>query len=707
VSLTAAQLFANVGLSGAASTVAGLKGVGAQVNATHTGMGRLGGAATSLKNNMLGLGKSLALGMGIAGIGSIAGALEQGISKADELGLAVEKLTGVTGLSVHSASQLIAVFSKFGIATDRTVTIAGFAEKTLGKLAVTHATAAKSAALLALETQKLNIQVAGGSVKAVDLAIAHRKALDALAATGAGASKLTVLDKQYGLSLVDSKGKVVDFAAELNQVANFYNSNASASDKATVAAQLFGRGYVALIPILKLGSKGIAEATAQADAMGLTLKSAQDVQNVHDFIAAQRDARDAIAGLEVQLGLLVMPDLTVALKAFVGYIGGHQDDIKRMFSDGLHTAEAFVGVITGTVIPAVQAIAGVVTGVWNAIPGPLKQILVGGFVANKLTGGLVTGLAGDLTKTLLGIGGRAVGGAAGGALAGLGATHVWVDNMGVGGLGGGAGGAAGAAEAAAGGSLLVGGLAVGGIVAGVAVAAQQALDLHDARANIAGQYKLTNAQALALQLSQMSPENRQQSMSHGAANEFLREGTTYQAALAAAQAAVTAVAAVTSASKTSAPTQAGVNAFRSGERATVTSGHLSSQISAALEHPLKANAVDMANGITSAFKESMSPNLFSMESALGQIKTMQARFVAQGDTALAAKLSAGIAYLAGRVDAVTQAINLKQFIATGILGSPSLTGGTTKVTPVPVKLTLDGRGVASGLVRYNTVRSSG
>jgi hypothetical protein len=285
---------------------------------------------------------SIGAGLGIAGLAgagfSIAGALEQGISKADAMASSVEKLTGVTDLSAHSASQLVAIFDRFGIDGATAARVAGFAEKTLGKMAGTT--------------------------------------------TKAG-NALVVFDKKYGLALVDAKGKVVDYATELSQVADFYTSNASASDKAAVASKLFGKSYVDLIPILKLGAQGIADLKKEADDLGLTLKSAQDVTNVQNFIKAQRDAKEAIGGLEMQIGLLVMPDLTSGLKSLSGFIATHKDQIKQFFSDGLKVAEGLGRFVTGQLIPDVQGVAGVLSSAWGRIPKPFQDMIVKGVIADR------------------------------------------------------------------------------------------------------------------------------------------------------------------------------------------------------------------------------------------------------------------------------------------------------------------------------------
>jgi hypothetical protein len=386
----------------------------------------VGGALGHAKSQLAGLVGGLGLLAGGAGLFSVFGGLEQGVSKIETMGLAVEKLTGVTGLSVHAASQLVAVFEKFGVDAGAATTSAAFAEKTIGKLAETM--------------------------------------------TGKGAaavSKLTALDKQYGIQLVDSKGKAVDYATELGVVADYYNSNATTASKAALAAQLLGRGYVALIPILKLGSKGIAEAAAEADKLGVTLKTAQDVTNVQKFIAAQRDAQEALGGLEEQLGLLVMPDLTVGLKAFRDFVVQDGPQIQEGFRSLLGFAEQIGGAFTNVVIPAIQEIG----GVWNSLPGPIKELLIGGFLANKAvkwTFGIdVAGLAG-----------KALGGAisnlfknATTASMSVEAGVVNVAGGGVPGVGGAAGGTASAVEGAGGAAVAETGWAAGGLAGLAALAA--------------------------------------------------------------------------------------------------------------------------------------------------------------------------------------------------------------------------------------------
>lgn len=414
-----------------------------------------------------------------AGAFGIAGALEQGIEKAQTMAYAVEKLTGVTGLGVHAASQLIAVFGRFGIEGDKVSTMAGFAEKTLGKLAA------------------------------------------GVGSASGGVSKLTKFEQLYGISLHDNAGKAVDYATELNRVADYYQSNATAGQKAAVAATLFGKNYVALIPVLKLGSKGIAEIAAEADNLGLTLRTAEDVSNVQNFVKAQRDAKEAIGGIEVQLGLLVMPDLTGGFRTLTKYLSTHRAEVQQFFRDGLKVAEGLAAFVTGTLIPAVQSVAGVFIAGWNAIPQPFRDLLVKGLVADRtvkflfgfspahmIVDGLETGISKGLGSILGSVFGKGIvqpvfvtnpgfgaGGGGGTLLGGAGSLLQKAAGAGLAFVGsnvmtGGvqAGGPAGAAQAAGGGAAMIAGGALiagplGAMVGSLAAVGQTLIDIRQQNAD--------------------------------------------------------------------------------------------------------------------------------------------------------------------------------------------------------------------------------
>lgn len=314
-----------------------------------------------------------------AGLFSLGGALEGSLRHTSDFALGLEKLMGLTGESAQSMGSLILLFEKYGLSVDRTSQIVGFAEKTLGKLNEAQAKTGKSTALLALEQEKLNIQRAGGKTKTIDLLISEQKAADALHATHSALTKLDVLDQQYGLHLKDAKGHVVDFTTELNQVSAYYNSNASASNKAILAATLFGRGYAAILPILKLGTKGIAEASQQAKDLGLTLDQT-NVAQISAYRESIRSLGEAMGILQLNIGTALIPVVTELANSITHWLStGGAKQITQWFRDGAKFAQDMGKAVQDDVLPIFGAIA----AAWAKVPSGLQSLLIGGFVANK------------------------------------------------------------------------------------------------------------------------------------------------------------------------------------------------------------------------------------------------------------------------------------------------------------------------------------
>jgi hypothetical protein len=643
------------GLTAAQAKLGGLEASATAVSAG--GLTRLqkagAGVGTALSHagsQIGGLIKNIGMLAGVSGILGVGAALTSSITKVEEFGASLEKVQTLTGETAVASGALILQFQKFGLGTDKIATVVGFAEKTLGKMSETQGKAAKSAALLGLENTKLQIQAQGGKIASIDKAIAEQKATDALSAAAAGTTKLAAFDKQYGLSLVDTKGKVVNFSSVLTQLATFYDSNASASEKAYVASQVLGRGYTAMIPILNEGAAGLRKAAADAASLGLS--SSNTVADLAKFHDQMHELGNQANLLQLSLGIALLPTLVDLSKAATQFVSDNRAGIVGGFKQAIDFAKELGGAISHTIIPAIQMIG----GVWNSLPPLLKELLIGGFLANKAvkwTFGIdVAGLAGKA------LGGAIVGWVSNifkGATTAAMSVQAGVVNVAGAGLpGGGPGGLVPAAETA-------GGAAVGGaasVAAGVAVAA----------GILASPFLLNNL------AKTMNPTNDPNSAwGHTG-------GVNRAAYLPGGKGSVSSDLATGHGGSAGGGTwaygltQAQINATRAGERSTVTSHMLSAQISDALKGTLGASNLAQANALTSAFKESTGPSLHSMVSALNQDKAMQAKYLAQGDTKLAASIAGNIKYLAGRVDAVTQAINLKQFIATGILGSPSLTG---------------------------------
>jgi hypothetical protein len=174
------------------------------------------------------------------------------------------------------------------------------------------------------------------------------------------------------------------------------------------------------------------------------------------------------------------------------------------------------GAIAGGLKITADATRGVVNA-FLSLPPDLQKIAIAALAANKLTGGLVTSGIKDVVGGLAGI--------VLGSLKTINAGNVTVVGANVTGAGGPGGGG--------GGIPMVIPIAIS--AAGIAEALREAGAFRGERDTLRGQApSLTNSEALAVQLSKMTDAQRTFAIQHGAAAEFIREGTTYAKALQAA-----------------------------------------------------------------------------------------------------------------------------------------------------------------------------
>ncbi len=439
-----------------------LSGLGTAASGAGGHLGRLGSIGNALSGPLghaRGAISNLTSSLGLVGLSGallgVGGLLKASIDQTQQFGLGVEKLRAITGMSVETSSALIAVAEKYGVDTQALTKFAGQYEKAVGKLAETQAKAgaiAKSAALQQLEAEKLHLQAAGDSIKAIDKQISEQKALDALAAKSAGPAggmnKLQALQKQYGVVLTDSAGRALSFQDTLLNLADAEQKAATVSEKARLAALAssigMSRSLTTLAPLLSLGRNGILQAEQAAKDLGMTL-DAQSAGSLAKYVAAQRGLGEATHALELQIGIGVMPVLTkfeTGITGFLEHGGGQQ--IAGFFKGAADFASTFADALS-QVLP----LFGQLVGAFQGLPAPLRDILVGGFVAQKASSMLFGSGPLQWARGLLGGlgGGRGPVGAITGALAGAQPVNVmnWPPGLGLGG-GGLASGISGAVE---------------------------------------------------------------------------------------------------------------------------------------------------------------------------------------------------------------------------------------------------------------------
>lgn len=223
----------------------------------------------------------------------------------------------------------------------------------------------------------------------------------------------------------------------------------------------------------------VDKAKAKVDPFGATMDALNDkfggtTQALSGSLEVRlRAFQEGLANIRESIGIALLPALTKivdvigksvlpAFQKFVdrilpGISKGIDDFAKALEGGGAEKAVMGISDALGTMVGLLQAAAGpvkLIVGAFMALPKELQTILVAGFAVNKLSGGMLTQLGGEIFKR-----------------GGTPANPLFVKDVGLpGGLGGGKGGPLGALPAVGGGAAAIGGATVAALAAGTAAA---------------------------------------------------------------------------------------------------------------------------------------------------------------------------------------------------------------------------------------------
>jgi hypothetical protein len=312
-----------------ASYVAGVK----RATAATDKFGRATKKAGS-SNAFKGIGRSAIAAT--AGVVSLYGAYSQGkkaIDATTKLAKGTLQLQRVTNLSTRDASRFAAVLQERGIEANKA-----------------------SVSFTALSKQIVAAQ--NGTAKAADAF------------------------KKLGVSQeLIKKG---DTQAVLLKAADGLSKMGAGANRTALAAQLFGKGYKDLLPLLLLGSKGISEQTALAGKLGAEF-SGSSLSSAKQFIAGQREMKTTTLGLQVALGTALMPAVTKAMHAITGLVLGFRDGTGTggMLRDNIKgIAAALAGLAAvlavGKISGSISSIGGLLAAVFsNPVTATIAAVALG------------------------------------------------------------------------------------------------------------------------------------------------------------------------------------------------------------------------------------------------------------------------------------------------------------------------------------------
>lgn len=213
--------------------------------------------------------------------------------------------------------------------------------------------------------------------------------------------------KQLGISMTDANGKMRTTTELLPDIANAMRSQATESQKAYIATQLFGRGGQSLIQMLEGGAEGLNALTAEAERMGIVVDQ-DGVDSAKAFGDNLDRLKFSLLGVSLSIGQHIIPIIEPMINAFREWIITNREmiataivDYCREFAETLKQID-FKELISSMIVFIKQC-----NSIFKALGG-LKTvaIVVSAIFASKLLTSIfgIVSAVGALTKAVWSLG---------------------------------------------------------------------------------------------------------------------------------------------------------------------------------------------------------------------------------------------------------------------------------------------------------------
>ena len=260
---------------------------------------------------------------------------------------------GMAGGLVAAAGGAAVLRKGFGFMKGAADQAAGLAKETAGLTRTTGMDAKTSSAWVSIAKNR--------GIETATLTRSFTIFSKQLRSVEQGGKAATTAFKDLGVSADQLKGMKTEDA--LMATADAFQKLPAGADKAAIAQQLFGRQSQALLPLLNMGSEGLAEQMKTMDKYGLTLDE-KGVKKGLELAKAQREMKAATDGLKVSIGNALMPVLVAVANALKPLVSA--------FSWGMQNIPGFSYAVVG--VAAVLGglmIAVVVAGAFGVLAGAL------------------------------------------------------------------------------------------------------------------------------------------------------------------------------------------------------------------------------------------------------------------------------------------------------------------------------------------------
>lgn len=226
---------------------------------------------------------------------------------------------------------------------------------------------------------KLAAESTGSSLEVVEVGL--KKLAQATEKAADGNKEASALFAKLGITAVDASGHAKQLNEVFVQSAEALSKITNTTDRAATAVALYGKGGMALLPIIAQGAEGLKKFEEKAKELGVSVTDLQAKQ-AKAFELAQEDAKKSFEGITMMAGQVLIPALTEVantvgglLVTFRQFAEGHQDLIKAaallgvalLGAGGLALAFGAVAAAAGLVAAPIAIASAAIVGITVAL----------------------------------------------------------------------------------------------------------------------------------------------------------------------------------------------------------------------------------------------------------------------------------------------------------------------------------------------------
>lgn len=279
----------------------------------------------------------MALAALIVRIGADLTDLSKGLSQADRDIAKVGKR--LTKMGAELSAKLTAPILAAGAALGASSIAAGRYADVLGDLV-------DQTGLSSTTLQEFRHVALQAGVDSDALAQAAIKLTTAMSVGDEQTKQLKVGLQKLGLSATDATGKLVSMDVLLPSIIGRLQGMSDTTLRNTIAADIFGRSWAEMAPILGMGSGAMASAQKEAHALGLVMS--KEAVEAADQFRRKLDTLMATAGAVTrELGVAVMPIMSGLVDLLQNQVVPAVRSVVKWFGDLSPTAKITIGVVAG------------------------------------------------------------------------------------------------------------------------------------------------------------------------------------------------------------------------------------------------------------------------------------------------------------------------------------------------------------------------